>query len=93
MFMFCVQKLKYKSLKSPVLVKIGAETAVKAGPPHCLVFTRTYPREDPRMLVTLSNISKNECECFIGVSNTRKLMKARGRRPNAFIVFECLKPR
>ena len=31
--------------------------------------------------------------CFIGVSNTRKLMKARGRRPSAFIVFECLKPR
>ena len=30
--------------------------------------------------------------CFIGVSNTRKLMKARGRRPSAFIVFECLKP-
>ena len=26
-------------------------------------------------------------------SNTRKLMKARGRRPSAFIVFECLKPR
>ena len=36
---------------------------------------------------------KNECECFIGVSNTRKLMKARGRGPSAFIVFECLKPR
>ena len=36
---------------------------------------------------------KNECECFIGVSNTRKLMKARGRRPSAFIVFKCLKPR
>ena len=36
---------------------------------------------------------KNECECFIGVSNTKKLMKARGLRPSAFIVFECLKPR
>ena len=36
---------------------------------------------------------KNEFECFIGVSNTRKLMKARGLRPSAFIVFECLKPR
>ena len=35
----------------------------------------------------------NECECFIGVSNTRKLMKARGRRPSAFIFFECLKRR
>ena len=36
---------------------------------------------------------KNECECFIGVSNTRKLMKAWGHRPSAFIVSECLKPR
>ena len=31
---------------------------------------------------------KNEYECFIGVSNKRKLMKARGRRPSAFIVFD-----
>ena len=27
------------------------------------------------------------------VSDKRKLMKVRGRRPSAFIVFECLKPR
>ena len=40
-----------------------------------------------------SNISKTRASCFIGVSNTRKLMKARDRRPSAFIVFECLKPR
>ena len=25
-----------------------------------------------------------------GLANTRKQMKARGRRPSAFIVFECL---
>ena len=35
---------------------------------------------------------KNECECFVGVSNMRKLMKALGLRPCTFIVFECLKP-
>ena len=36
----------------------------------------------------VSNISKTRASCFIGVSNTRKLMKARGCRPSAFIVFE-----
>ena len=41
----------------------------------------------------LSTVSKTRASCFIGVSNTRKLMKARSRRPCAFIVFECLKPR
>ena len=40
---------------------------------------------------TLScNISKTSASVSSGFPNTRKLMKARGRRPSAFIVFECL---
>ena len=35
-------------------------------------------------------ISKTGASVSSGFPNTRKLMKARGRRPNAFIVFECL---
>ena len=38
-------------------------------------------------------IFQKRVRVFHQVSNTRKLMKARGRRPSAFIVFECLKPR
>ena len=37
-----------------------------------------------------SNISKTSASVSSGFPNTRKLMKARGRRPSAFIVFECL---
>ena len=37
-----------------------------------------------------SNISKTSPSVSSGFPNTRKLMKARGRRPSAFIVFECL---
>jgi len=37
-----------------------------------------------------SNISKTSACVSSGFPNTRKLMKARGRRPRAFIVFECL---
>ena len=34
---------------------------------------------------------QNESECFIGISNcTKKQLKARGRRPKAFIVSRCL---
>ena len=36
------------------------------------------------------NISKTSASVSSGFPNTRKLMKARGRRPSAFIVFECL---
>ena len=56
------QKNKIEKLKIQVIeiacsvaegfVKIGAEIAVKTRPPHCLVFSRTYPRGDPRRLVT-----------------------------------------
>ena len=37
-----------------------------------------------------SNISKTSASVSSGFPNTRKLMKARGRRPSAFVVFECL---
>ena len=40
--------------------------------------------------VVRSNISKTSASVSSGFPNTRKLMKARGRRPSAFIVFECL---
>ena len=35
-------------------------------------------------------ISKTSASSTAGFPNTRKLMKALGRRPSAFIVFECL---
>ena len=40
----------------------------------------------------LSNISKTSASVSSGVPNTEKLMKARGRRPSAFIVSRCLEP-
>ena len=40
--------------------------------------------------ILLSNISKTSANVSSGFPNTRKLMKARGRRPSAFIVSECL---
>ena len=39
---------------------------------------------------TLRNISKTSASVSSGFPNTRKLMEARGRRPSAFVVFECL---
>ena len=41
----------------------------------------------------LRNISKTSASVSSGFQTREKLMKARGRRPSAFIVFECLKPR
>ena len=38
----------------------------------------------------ISSISKTSASVSLGFPNTRKLMKARGRRSSAFIVFECL---
>ena len=38
----------------------------------------------------LRNISNTSASVSSGFPNMRKLMKARGRRPSAFIVFECL---
>ena len=38
------------------------------------------------------SVSKTSASVSSGFPNTRKLMKARGRRPSAFIVFECLEP-
>ena len=46
----------------------------------------------PNLLLKLpkiiSNISKTSASVSSGFPNTRKLMKARGHRPSAFIVFE-----
>ena len=39
-----------------------------------------------------SNISKTSASVSSGVPNTEKVMKARGRRPSAFIVSRCLEP-
>ena len=38
----------------------------------------------------IRNISKTSASVSSGFPNTKKLMKARGRRPSAFIAFECL---
>ena len=40
----------------------------------------------------LRNISKTSASVSSGVPNTEKVMKARGRRPSAFIVSRCLEP-
>ena len=40
-----------------------------------------------------SNISKTSASVSLGFPNTRKLMKARGCRLSAFIVFEYLETR
>ena len=37
-------------------------------------------------------ISKTSASVSSGVPNTEKVMKARGRRPSAFIVSRCLEP-
>ena len=42
--------------------------------------------------VIRSNISKTSASVSSGVPNTEKQMKARGRRPSAFIVSRCLEP-
>ena len=38
------------------------------------------------------NISKTSASVSSGVPNTEKVVKARGRRPSAFIVSRCLEP-
>ena len=40
----------------------------------------------------ICNISKTSASVSSGVPNTEKVMKARGRRPSAFIVSRCLEP-
>ena len=40
----------------------------------------------------VSNVSKPSASVSSGVPNTEKQMKARGRRPSAFIVSRCLEP-
>ena len=44
------------------------------------------------IVATISNISKTSASVSLGVPNTEKQMKARGRRPSAFIVSRCLEP-
>ena len=62
--------------------------------PRFLLFnTRpNIPRNETETLQNkdIRNISKTSASVSSGFPNTRKLMKARGRRPSAFIVFECL---
>ena len=40
----------------------------------------------------LCNMSKRSASVSSGVPDTEKQMKARGRRPSAFIVSRCLEP-
>ena len=40
----------------------------------------------------IRNISKTSASVSSGVPNIEKVMKARGRRPSAFIVSRCLEP-
>ena len=58
------------------------------------LLTVVYPSKlhnlDPLRMSILCNISKTSASDSSGFPNTRKQMKARGRRPSAFIVFECL---
>ena len=42
------------------------------------------------IVTVICNISKTSASVSSGFPNTKKLMRARGRRPSAFIVFECL---
>ena len=52
-----------------------------------LIFQGAY---SSKVFIVRRNISKTSASVSSGFPNTRKLMKARGRRPSAFIVFECL---
>ena len=40
----------------------------------------------------LCNMSKTSASVSSGLPNTKKQMKAQGRRPSAFIVSRCLEP-
>ena len=44
------------------------------------------------VIVFSFNMSKTSASVSSGVPNTEKQMKARGRRPSAFIVSRCLEP-
>ena len=47
-------------------------------------------RKNSDVVITLSTISKTRASVSSGYPNTEKQMKARGRRPSAFIVSRCL---
>ena len=60
-----------------------------------LVIANSYPTRAHGIIVNYSsscNISKTSASVSSGVPNTEKVMKARGRRPSAFIVSRCLEP-
>ena len=50
-----------------------------------------YANQKPEQHIS-SNMSKTSASVLSGVPNTEKQMKARGRRPSAFIVSRCLEP-
>ena len=63
----------------------GDKTLVQSGRNHYHKVTQCSA-----FLRVSCTISKTSARVSWGVPNTRKQMKARGRRPSAFIVFECL---
>lgn len=56
-----------------------------------LQYQQAIPSEST-LIPFLRNISKTSASVSSGVPNTEKQMKARGRRPSAFIVSRCLEP-
>ena len=54
--------------------------------------TRFTSKKSTYIFKSSSNISKTSASVSSGVPNTEKQMKARGRRPIAFIVSRCLEP-
>ena len=56
--------------------------------PACLC----YDSKPAKLHQARCNISKTSASVSSGVPNTEKRMKARGRRPSAFIVSRCLEP-
>ena len=76
---YLAQKLHYRS-HTRSLRSVSNELLMQPGS-----YTKTYGDR----AVVLRNISKTSASVSSGFPNTRKLMKARCRRPSAFIVFEC----
>ena len=61
---------------------------------YCILVGKSVIYHCKRKNVTpsLRNMSKTSASVSSGVPNTEKRMKARGRRPSAFIVSRCLEP-
>ena len=60
--------------------------------PHLRFLAQDLSKKVRLIHESLRNISKTSASVSSGVPNTEKLMKARGRRPSAFIVSRCLEP-